>query len=323
MRSATALLLPALALGLLSFAPAARADTIELTDGRIVEGMVMADPDGKTDGVWVISRFGPTFVAKADIKAHTKARPVDEQIKEYLARLAPKDVESRVKLADWMGQLGRAEEAKELARQILEWAPENKDAHRLLGHVRFRGNWVTPDEAKRAEGYEKHGDKWYTPEEWKNVSNADREKAEAAEKAAQQKFLSKRVNEAVRLALSPDPAVRARGKSRLLALNAEFDDARLKKLVAGIDEYIQDVDELRRKASAAARDIQTQGGMVMGEIRATLSRLKRPIELFETSLASGPSVLSPNSRVKIQLPELEVIKVRTTMAMPGTIEDDK
>ncbi len=303
-------------------APAALADTIELKDGRFVEGMVMADPDGK-DGVWVISRFGPTFINKADIKKQTKAKPIDDQIKDFLAKLGPKDVKNRVNLANWMMQVGREEEAKELATQILEWAPENDKAHKVLGHVRHRGEWKTPEAAKRAEGYEKHGDKWYTPEEWKSLNEAEKEKAAAIEKAANEKKLSKLVNEAVRLALSPDPAVSARGKSRLLALNREFDSEKLKKLVAGIDDYIEEVSELRKKANAMAQQaLATDGAMVMGEIRATLSRLKRPIERFTTSLASGPPILSPNSAVTIQLPELEVIKVRTTVSMPATVDRD-
>lgn len=311
------------ATSLLLAAPAAFADTLELKDGRIVEGMVISDPDGKTDGVWVVSRFGPTFVKAEDIERRNEAAPIDDQIKGYLAKLAPKDVTNRVRLADWMNEIGRAEEARELALQILEWAPENKEAHRLLGHLRHRGRWMTPDEAKRAEGYERHGDTWYTPAEWARVSGAEKKAAEAAERAARQKFLSAEVNKSVRLALSPDPAVRARGKSRLLALNEEFDDERLQKLVAGLDDYIRDVDELRAKAADAAARVATSGAMAMGEIRATLSKLKRPIPVLETSLASGPPILSPNSTVKIMLPELEVIKVRTTISMPATVDDRK
>ena len=56
----------------------------------------------------------------------------------------------------------------------------------------------------------------------------------------------------------------------------------------------------------------------MGEIRATLSKLKRPIRVFETSLASGP--VGANAPVSIQLPELEVIRVMTTMAVPALVK---
>ena len=303
----------------LLLAPAARADTLELTDGRIVEGMVIPDTHptlGK--GVYVVSRFGPTFIKQADIKQHRESKPIDLQIRDWVAQLEPRDVANRIRLAGWMRGLGRAEEAHELALQVLEWEPENADAHGLLGHVRHRGAWVTPEAAKRAEGYELHGGVWYTPEEWKNVAEAGKRAAEEAEKAAAQKALRDEVNRAVRLALSPDPAVRARGKARLEALAEEFDSERIRNLLRGIDEYIQNLDELRRQAAAAMGDIGAADGMVMGEIRATLSKLKRPIPVFQTNLAAGP--VGANAPVSIQLPELEVIRVMTTMKMPAMVK---
>lgn len=314
--SALATLFALLSAALFCASPA-QADTLELKDGRIVEGMLIPDrPTEKDGGYYVVSRFGPTFIKSSDIKTRTKAKPVDEQIAEYVAALKPKDAESRLKLAAWMKALGREEEATALAQQILQWAPESAEAHALLGHVRHKGRWVTPDAAKRAEGYEKHADKWYTPQEWKNLANADKDKAAAAEQAAAEKRLQADVNQAVRLCLSPDPAVRSRGKARLEGLAKEFDSERIKQLLAGIDKYIETVAELRRQAAGAAANVRTDGGMVMGEIRATLSKLKRPINVFQTNLASGP--IGANAPVRIMLPELEVIKVRTTMAMPAS-----
>lgn len=304
-------------------APAASADTIELKDGRVVEGMLIPDPDPDADpkskarGFYVLSRFGPTFVRSEDVKKHVKAKPMDLQIKEYIAALEPKDVTNRVRLADWMKDVGREEEARELARQILEWQPENAKAHDLLGHVRHKGRWRTPDEARRADGFEKHGGKWFTPTEWKNVASAEKEAAAAVEAAAAEKFIRAEANKAVRLILSPDPAVRSRGKARLQALAKEFDSERLRKLLAGIDEYIKNIDELRRQASNAAANVSTDGGMVMGEIRATLSKLKRPIKVLQTNLASGP--IGANAPVSIMLPEMEIIKVRSAMAVPAVV----
>lgn len=317
----TCLILPAILLSALfvAAAPAAAADTLELKDGRMVEGMLIPDTDPKLGkGYYVVSRFGPTFIPATKIKARHKGKPVDEQIKGFLAKLEPKDIKNRVALAGWMKKIGRDEEARSLCEQILEWAPENPAAHKLLGHVRHKGAWVTPDAAKRAEGFEKHGDTWYTPQEWKNVAEAGKKKAAAAEEAAAAKRLKAEVNQAVRLALSPDPAVRSRGKARLKALEKEFDSAALRKLIAGLDDYIKRIDDLRRAAANAAANVQAAGGMVMGEIRATLSRLKRPIKIFETNLAAGP--VGSNAPVKIQLPELEVIRVRTAFGVPAVVK---
>ena len=310
-------------------APAALADTIELKDGRIVEGMIVPDKHPEQgEGVYVISRFGPTFIKQADIKARHAGKPVDEQIKAYITALdkrakeGAKDIPNRLRLADWMLKIGRAEEGRELVRQILDWEPENPDAHKLLGHVRYRGRWITHDEAQRARGLEKHGDRWYTPQEWQNLATADKRKAEAAEKAAAERARQQALNQAVRLALSPDPAVRSRGRARLKAMGQEkeYDAAKVEKLLADIDQYLKTIDELRRKAAGVGGGVgMTSGGTVMGEIRATFSKLKRPIPVFQTNLASGP--IGANAPVSIQLPELEVIRVNTTMAIPALIDD--
>ena len=326
----TLLALAVLGAGLLALSAAeAQADTIELKDGRIVEGMIVADKHPEHgEGVYVISRFGPTFVKKADIKARHAGKPVDEQIKAYLEKLdarakkGDRDIKNRLRLADWMLKIGRAEEGRELLAQILDWAPENPDAHKLLGHVRYRGRWITPDEAQRARGLVKHGGTWYTPQEWENLATAEKRKAEAAEKAAAERARQVALNQAVRLALSPDPAVRSRGRARLKAMGQEkaYDAKKVEKLLADIDEYLQTIDELRRKAAGVGGGVGvTSGGTVMGEIRATFSKLKRPIPVFQTNLSSGP--IGANAPVSIQLPELEVIRVNTTMAIPALVDD--
>jgi hypothetical protein len=80
-----------------------------------------------------------------------------------------------------------------------------------------------------------------------------------------------------------------------------------------VDEYVKKADELA--AALAASPSGSDSGMVLGEIRATMSRLKRPIQVFETSLSSSLG----GGTVKIQLPELEVIRVRTTVGIPAVV----
>ncbi len=308
-----------LALGVLA-APGARADTLELADGRLVEGAVI-EGEG---GLWVLSRFGPRFVKSEEVRERHVGRPVDEQIREHLAALDPEDTVNRGRLAAWLKGLGREEEALMLAEQVIERDPEDAVARGVLGHVRHRGEWVSPDEARRREGYEKHGDRWYTPEEWRNLAAAEQARVKEAEERAAQEALAKDVNRYLALLTSPDPALRARARARLDALAGRLPDGgeRLREVIARLEGYVAEVDRLREQAAAAAAagtdDRVSSGGFVMGEIRATLSRLKRPIQVFETSLASGP--VGANAPVRIQLPELEVIKVRTTGIIPTVVK---
>jgi hypothetical protein len=314
--SALAMALAALA----ALAPPAAADTLELADGRIVEGAVL-EADG---GFWVLSRFGPSFLEAKAVKARHVGKPVDEQVREQLQLLDPEDTRNRARIARWLKEIGRDEEACALAQQVIERDPEEAVAREVLGHLRHRGVWVTPDEAKRAEGYEKHGDRWYTPQEWKNLADAEKAAAEEAEKRAEAERVEREVNRFLRLLTSPDPAVRSRARSRLEALAREMPDGgkRLLEVVAALEDYTAQVDALREQAAAAESGVGgtviSEGGLVMGEIRATLSRLKRPIQVFETSLASGP--VGANAPVRIQLPELEVIRVRTTGIVPAVVK---
>jgi tetratricopeptide (TPR) repeat protein len=289
----------------------ASADILELKDGRLVEGVVLKD--GET--YFVTDRYGAVEVAAKDVKEHIKGKSVDEMVREHVAKLKDDDVEGRLALATWLEKLGRVEEAKELGAAVLDLDPENEAAHKLFGHVRHRGAWVSPDDAKRAEGYERHGGKWYTPAEWKHLADAERKKAAEAEATAQKQKIQRDVNAAVRLMMSPDPKVRERGRLKLLGLAREHDSDELQALADRVAEHVKQVEELRKKALAASSLAPGARGTVMTEIRATMSRLKRPIQVLETSLASNIG----GSAVKIQLPELEVVSVRTTGIIPAVI----
>ena len=287
-------------------APPAHADTLTLKDGRIVEGIVSPTETG----YWVLSRFGVTEVAKADVTQHTKTQGVDQQIRERAAKIPVTDLKNRAALATWLNGLGRSAESQEIAASILQQDPEHAGAHALLGHVRYKGRWMAPDAAKRAAGLERHGERWYTPEEWRALDAAAQRQANEAEARAQARERAEEVASLLRLATSPDAAVRARARSRLERMGELPNGKRPADLLPALDQYVEAIDEARTKA-------MSDGGMtgkVFGTFRVTLARLKRPIENFTTNLAAGP--IGANAPVTLQLPELEVIKVRTTGIIP-------
>jgi hypothetical protein len=299
-------LLPAAALW--AFAPAARADVLELADGRTVEGRVVKDGEVYR----VTSRFGEAEVAVKDVKTWVKAKAVEVEWRERLDRLAPDDHAGRAALAKWLAESGRPDEANATALAVLEADPENAVAHAVLGHVRHKGEWMTPDDAKRADGLEEHGGTWYTAEEWKLVGPEGQKKAAEADAALHAKRVAERVNEYLRWMLSPDRALRQRGKSRLEAMAKEQALPNLPKLIAQVEAYAAAGDRL-----AAAYDAGGGGGdsssSVLAECRIQFAKLKRPITQLSTSLGSSVG----GAPVTIQLPELEVIKVDTTVRIPA------
>ncbi len=96
--------------------------------------------------------------------------------------------------------------------------------------------------------------------------------------------------------------------------------------------YVQDYEvEIAQASNIANPVIQTiQDGVVLDvrpvvsadrrfvtlELRPTVAVLQRPIATFSTSLASGP--IGANAPVILQIPELRVSRVRTTVSMPDS-----
>ena len=291
-------------LGTALCAAPAQADTLTLKDGRIVEGMVTPTETG----YWVLSRFGVTELKKAEVQEHTRSKDVDALIRERAAKIPTTDLKNRAALATWLQSLGRTNEASEIATSMLAQDPEHAGAHKLLGHVRYKGRWMAPDAAKRAQGLVRHGDAWYTPEEWRALDAASRKTAEDAEARRLAKERAEEVATLLRLATSPDSAVRQRARSRLGAMGELPGGQRPADILPALDAYVEAINEARTRATEGS------SGSVMGTFRISLAKLKRPIKQFTTNLASGP--IGANAPVTLQLPELEVIKVRTTGIIP-------
>jgi hypothetical protein len=286
-------------------AGSAAADTLELSDGRVVEGSV----EETAEGYRVRNRFGESTLTKAEVKTWSKGRTVDDLVRERLKTLPAGDAENRARLARWLVDLGRAEEGRALAEAALAVDAENATAHGVLGHERHGGRWMTPDEAMRAKGLELHGGKWMTPEEWKNVGEAAKKAAQDADEKALRRRQADEVSRLVKLMASPDTATRARSKKRLEDLATETGSDKLRTLASQVEQYVATADELDRAAAGGAE------GFVLSELRVTLSKLKRPITTFETTLGSNIA----GAPVRIQLPELEVINLRTMVGLPAVV----
>lgn len=284
----------------------AGADTLELLDGRVVEGEV----ELVEEGYRVRTRLGEATVPRADVRAHRPGASIDSLLEERLARLAPDDAENRARLAQWLVGLGRVEAGRALAEAALEIDAENATAHGVLGHERHGGRWMTLAEAMRAKGLEEHDGRWYTPEEWRNLAAGPRAEVEAAERRARAGALAREVNLQVQRMASPDPAVRALARQRLLALAGETGNKDLPRLVGQVDAWVKAADDYARARAAGAT------GSVLAECRIALSKLRRPIQTFETSLASGGA----GAPVRIQLPELEVINLKAMVGLPAVVD---
>lgn len=299
----------ALALLALGASPAL-ADRLVLKDGRVVEGTVVKEKASYR----VASRFGEAVVAETDVASWEKAPTLDAQWRERAAALRPDDHAGRAEVARWLKEHGITEEAAALAERVVREDPENAVAHEVLGHVRHRGAWMTPDEAKRADGLVEHGGEWYTPAEWERLGADARARADEAGARLAAQRVSARVNDAARLMLAPDPELRAEGARRLEAVSLETKNDAFRALIPQLQAYAAATDRLVAAAGGGGRDGAASAD-VLAECRIQLAKLKRPIQTFQTTLASNLS----GSPVRIQLPEVELIKVGTTVKLPGVV----
>lgn len=109
-----------------------------------------------TGGVVTIHQEDVAFLAR-------RSRVTEEY--EWRSRLAPPTVAAHMELQDWCKQQGLRKERDEELHQVLALNPDHETAHRLLGHVKQDGKWMSRDEAMAAKGYVKYKGKYVFPQE--------------------------------------------------------------------------------------------------------------------------------------------------------------
>lgn len=278
-----------LAAAVILSAGVARADIVTLTGGRTLEGNVVeADDPGK---IKIEFRYGSLTVSKDEVVQIIEAKTFEEEVEETLARLDAEDVEGHFELARKCAEKGWTVMARDLYRHVLALDPGHFQAREALGYVLVDGDWKTEDEIMTEQGYIKWNGRWVHPDEVR---------AQMASNHWQK--LQKKVDVLVKRMGSSSLEKRERAYEDLVGLESQIPG------IASAADVVRDYWERVLRARAAQ-------GEVVAEIRATTAQLQRPIDTFETSLATG-SVFDIARIVSIQIPEMNVTKVRTTVAVP-------
>ncbi len=152
----------------------ARAHEVKTTDGRRLEGRIVSKDDVE---VVIETTFdGTVRVPRAQVAwIDEQTPPLLEQLKHRAAQAH--DAKARWDVYHWAKKKGfGAEIQRYLLEGVLDLAPDDKKARKLLGHERVDGRWMTPEqkaehEAARlraemlAKGLVEHEGEWVTPEE--------------------------------------------------------------------------------------------------------------------------------------------------------------
>jgi hypothetical protein len=284
----------------LAAGPPARADEVLLTNGNTLEGKARREGDD----VVLTTRHGEHRLKAADVVRITPGPTQGDRYQERLRALDPGSgdpVPDLVALADWCQAEGLRAEARLHWRAVLAQDPDHGTARARLGYVRYQGRWLTEPEYYAERGFVRRGGQWVSREE---ARREDAERIAAAARAEHERT--------VRLSLGKLASMKRRtrleGRVALQQYAERIGDPRLAAFATEVAEYY----------NAAWAHVRTQlEARVLTEVRATQTTLKRPVPTLTTSLGAG------SAPVTIQLPELRVVRVQTTVLLPAQIELDE
>lgn len=290
--SSPALILATLVLGL---AGTSHADDVYLKSGSKLEGKATRDGDAVT----VETRHGSLRLRADEVDRIVPGKTRHERYDERKAKVTADDADAQMKLGEWCRDEGLKVEARRHFRKVIEIAPEHTGAHKRLGHIEYEGKWLTSDEYRRARGFVKVDGKWVSRDDQRRLDAQARRDAETNSHLTKIKNCVKRMS-------SKKRAKRLAAKLELQEYAESRGDFKLAAFASQVAEYYNGQWRVIRNSA----NVKTT-------VRATSATLKRPIPTISTSLGAF------STPVRIQLPELAVASVKTTVVIPAGIELDE
>ena len=134
------------------------------TDGQV--GGKLLNPDEKPRRTYVVQTANGSIITLAadQVREVTRRTPVKDAYDE-LRTTTPDTIEGHWKVANWCRENKLLRERKDHLRRILELAPDDAEARRLLGYRRVEGQWMLRAEEMRSRGFVEHQGEWRTPQD--------------------------------------------------------------------------------------------------------------------------------------------------------------
>jgi len=193
-------------------------------------------------------------------------------------------------------------EARRHWRRAVEIVADHRAAHGRLGHLRHDGRWMTETEYYEARGFVRRNREWvHRDDVQREERQRDRDRAARTHE--------RKIKSCVRRMSSKKRKTRLTARVELQEYAESIGDLGLAAFASRVAEHYNDQWRIVRT--------QLTRGRVLTQIRATSSTLKRPIKEFQTSLGAN------STPVRIQLPELAIVSVKTTVLIPASIELDE
>jgi len=287
---------------LLIVAVSATADELHLKDGRILSGRVFEDGGRYA----VVDRDSKNVVKKSDVSEVVKKRSFMDDFDDRLATLPADDAEAIFEFGRWLDENEWSTRAKLAYQEVLDLDPDHRGARRALGYSLYEGAWVSPEELNRRKGLVEFEGRWYTKhdlEELKKQIEGDEKQRQALKERRQ---TNDKVNRIMRGFATLDKKERQKAYEDLTRYAEELNSPEVRKLA---DDSKAWYDEQARVICASY--------LARTEIHAVHTKLKQPIETFTTNLGAAIGIIAAQNPVTIQLPEISIAEVNTTVDVPA------
>ncbi len=277
----------AVILAALAAAPAL-ADVVYLKNGGRVEGTVT----DLGDTLKVEHRFGTVTLKKSEVAGIERKATVEQVYAERRAKTDLTDPAALVALGLWCRENGWETQAVKEFNAALAIDPDHRGARHALGHVFYEGAWRSEREIMEMKGFVLFEGQWVTREELLALKAAEAERKRVRE-------IERTLNSAFRRLAGDSDRGRQKAYEDIVTLARELESPELEKYAGEAKAYYDQAWEIARRQ------------MALMEIRAQLATLKRPIPTFQTSLGAL------STPVNIQLPEMAVVSLGTTVPVPA------
>lgn len=287
---------------LLVFAATAAADVLHLKDGRSLSGKVSLDAGRYT----VVDRDRKFVVAAAEVQSVEPGQSFMDEYEARFSALRPDDAEGIFEFGRWLEENDWASRARRAYEEVLGLDPDHRGARRALGYKLFEGEWISQEEMNRRNGLVEYEGGWYTPHDLAELQKEIEGNEQLRAGLSHRKQVNRKVNEISRRFATFDKKERQKAYDDLYSYAEQLNSPELRKFADDAKAYY---DYMAKVLCARM--------MAQVEVQATLTRLKKPIDVFETSLGQAIGPLGGQNAVKIQLPELSVVRIQTTADIPA------
>jgi len=280
----------------------AAADDVILDDGRVLSGKVVDEGKRYT----VVDRDRKFAVPKENVVKLISKPSFMDHYEARLKQLPFDDAEAIFEFGRWLAKNEWPSRAGRAYEEVLELDPDHRGARRALGYKLFEGEWVGPDELNRRKGLVKFEGRWYTKHDLEQLKKEIEGNEKLRLAVEHRRRANLKINRIVNRFATFDKKNRRKAYDELYRYAESLNSPELRKFADDTKAYF---DERVRVLCAQM--------MARTEIQATRTKLKRPIDNFETNLGAAIAQISAQNPVTIQLPELEIVEIKSTADIPA------